>query len=49
MEPRTDLALEKREILGNKEPEGVESCEFTEGEVNFTKIRILNEKGSESL
>lgn len=49
MEPRTDLALEKREILGNKEPEGVESCEFTEGEVNFTKIRILNEKGSEAL
>ena len=27
----------------------MESCEFTEGEVNFTKIRILNEKGSEAL
>lgn len=49
MEPRTDLALEKREILGKKEPEGVESSEFTEGEVSFTKIKILNEKGSEAL
>lgn len=49
MEPRTDLALEKREILGKKEPDGVESSEFTEGEVSFTKIRIFNEKGSEAL
>ncbi len=49
MELRTDLALEKREILGKNEPEGVESCEFTEGEVNFTKIRVLNKKGSEAL
>lgn len=49
MEPRTDLALEKREILGKKEPEGVESSEFTEGEVSFTKIKIINEKGSEAL
>lgn len=49
MEPRTDLALEKREILGKKEPEGVESSEFTEGEVSFTKIKIINENGSEAL
>ena len=49
MEPRTDLALEKREILGKNEPEGVESSEFTEGEVSFTKIRILNKRGSEAL
>ena len=49
MEPRTDLALEKREILGKNEPEGVESSEFTEGEVSFTKIRILNKMGSEAL
>lgn len=49
MELRTDLALEKREILGRNEPEGVESDEFTEGEVSFTKIRIINEEGSSAL
>lgn len=49
MEPRTDLALEKREILGKKEPEGVESSEFSEGGVSFTKIKIINKKGSEIL
>lgn len=49
MEPRTDLALEKREILGKKEPEGVESSEFSEGRVSFTKIKIINKKGSEIL
>ena len=49
MEFRTDLALEKREILGEKEPEGVSSREFEKGTVKFTKIRILNEKGSEAL
>lgn len=49
MEPRTDLALEKREILGKKEPEGVESSKFSEGGVSFTKIKIINKKGSEIL
>lgn len=49
MEPRTDLALEKREILGKKEPEGVESSEFSEGGVSFTKIKIINKRGSEIL
>lgn len=49
MELRTDLALEKREILGKNEPEGVESDEFTEGEVSFTRIKITNEKGSSAL
>lgn len=49
MEPRTDLALEKREILGKNEPEGVESSDFTEGNVSFTKIKILSRRGSETL
>ncbi len=49
MELRTDLALEKREILGGAKPDGVECEEFTEGSVRFTKIKILNEKGSEAL
>lgn len=49
MEVRTDLALEKREFLGLDEPEGVKCRTFAEGEVFFTEIRILNEKGSEAL
>ena len=49
MEFRTDLALEKREILGEKEPEGVSSREFEKGTVKITKIQILNQKGSEAL
>lgn len=49
MNLRTDLALEKREILGRKEPDGVESSEFTEANVKFTKIKILNQKGSNAL
>lgn len=49
MEFRTDLALEKRELLGKKEPDGVESSEFSEGNVSFTKIRIFNENGSKAL
>lgn len=49
MDLRTDLALEKRELLGKKEPEGVESREFTLGDVRFTKIKVVNEKGSEAL
>lgn len=49
MDLRTDLALEKRELLGREEPEGVESEEFDQGGVKFTKIRVINEKGSEAL
>lgn len=49
MDLRTDLALEKRELLGREEPEGVESEESDQGGVKFTKIRVINEKGSEAL
>lgn len=49
MDFRTDLALEKREVLGKKEPEGVRSSTFKKGEVTFTKIRILDEEGSRAL
>ncbi len=49
MDLRTDLALEKRELLGREEPEGVESEESDQGGVKFTKIRVINEKGSETL
>lgn len=49
MDLRTDLALEKRELLGREEPEGVKSEESDQGGVKFTKIRVINEKGSEAL
>lgn len=49
MDLRTDLALEKRELLGREEPEGVESEESDQGGVKFTKIRVINENGSEAL
>lgn len=49
MDFRTDLALEKREMLGKKEPEGVRSSTFKKGDVSFTKIKILNEEGSKAL
>lgn len=49
MDLRTDLALEKRELLGREEPEGVESEESDQGGVKFTKIRVINEKGSDAL
>lgn len=49
MEIRTDLALEKREILGQKMPKGVESSSFKKGDVMFTKIKIINEEGSVAL
>lgn len=49
MDFRTDLALEKREMLGKKEPEGVRSSTFKKGDVSFTKIKILNGEGSKAL
>lgn len=49
MDLRTDLALEKRELLGKKEPEGVDCREFVQGEIKFTKIKVMNQKGSSAL
>ncbi len=49
MDFRTDLALEKCEMLGKKEPEGVHSSAFKKGDVSFTKIKILNDEGSKAL
>lgn len=49
MEIRTDLALEKREILGQNMPQGVESSNFKKGDVTFTKIKITDETGSKAL
>lgn len=49
MDFRTDLALERREDLCGAVPEGVESETYRKNTVVFTKIRITNEKGAQSI
>ncbi len=49
MDFRTDLALERHEILAPENPEGVKSEIFKKNGVRFTKITVLNERGAESL
>lgn len=46
---RTDLALERRELLHNSPPKGVESMQYSADGVNFTKIKIISQEGAESL
>ncbi len=49
MDFRTDLALERQEILGSHTPEGVESEAFIKNGVKITKIKVVNSAGAESL
>ncbi len=49
MDFRTDLALERQEVLTPQKPQGVESETFSKNNVTFTKIRVTNEEGAESL
>lgn len=49
MDFRTDLALEKQEILKNSAPNGVESRQYSSCGANFTKIKITNESGAEAI
>lgn len=49
MDFRTDLALERHEIIKGKMPEGVSSSEYKKECVSFTKISIDDEKGAEAL
>lgn len=49
MDFRTDLALERHEIIKDKIPEGVSSSEYKKDCVSFTKISIDDEKGAEAL
>ena len=49
MDFRTDLALERRELLRNSPPEGVESEQYSRDEIQFTKIKITDSRGAESL
>ncbi len=46
---RTDLALERHELLKDNVPDGVESETYGENSVNFTKIRITNENGAKTM
>lgn len=49
MDFRTDLALERREVLTGEEPEGVESEETEKNGIKITRIKVLNDKGAESI
>lgn len=49
MDFRTDLALEKQEHFSGNVPEGIESETYSKNKVTFTKIRVNNEKGAESI
>lgn len=49
MDFRTDLALERHELLKERIPQGVESENYEKNEVIFTKIKITDESGAESL
>lgn len=49
MDFRTDLALERRELIKEKTPDGVESSQYKAGKITFTKIKITNENGEKAL
>ena len=49
MDFRTDLALERHELLKEQIPQGVESETYEKNAVVFTKIRITDENGAQSL
>ena len=46
---RTDLAVERREMTGDKIPDGVSFEELEEGNVKTTKIEITNKNGEDVL
>ncbi|MBQ8574537.1 MAG: GPR endopeptidase [Clostridia bacterium] len=49
MDFRTDLALERHEVIKADSPEGVVSETFEKNGITFTKIKVTNESGAESL
>jgi spore protease len=46
---RTDLALERREIIEEAEPEGIKSETFETNGAKITRIEVINEKGEKAL
>ncbi len=49
MDFRTDLAIERREMLSEADKNGVKAQEFCDGEVKFTKIIITNSCGEKAI
>lgn len=49
MDFRTDLALERHELIKERIPQGVKSETYEKNAVLFTKIRITDKTGAESL
>lgn len=49
MNIRTDLAMEKRELLGEEVCEGVESSETQEEHATITRIKITNTQGEQAI
>jgi len=46
---RTDLALERRELIGERIPDGVVFNQYEDGDIKTTKIEIINENGERAL
>ena len=49
MDFRTDLALEKHEIIKASAPKGVTSNQYNKGGISFTKICVTDDEGSKAL
>lgn len=49
MDFRTDLALERHEILEDSAPKGVESAQYRRSVIKFTKIMVTDSDGSKAL
>ena len=49
MNYRTDLAVERRELIGDSVPDGVSFEERTEGRTKITKIKIKTDDGARAL
>lgn len=49
MDFRTDLALERQELISDYTPKGVKSKQYKKGGIKITKISITDEEGSEKL
>lgn len=49
MDFRTDLAVERREILGTQEIDGVTSNEYTRDSARITEIEVINNSGAEAI
>ncbi len=49
MNYRTDLAMERRELIGDRVPKGVSFDEQIEGKTKITRIKIENSEGADAI